>query len=181
MSEIRKEALLTKAVFDYILLCVDAGDFSPLYDLGLAGIDIQKIQELYATDLLSMACSRANIIQIKFDRTRFYHLLAAMERERKKQQFVLELIAMGAPATMMQTLFALTPAQYSAARKNLNMQDGVGRTANVNEHDAHAAYNAFMALETTVEQLTLDQWQALLKATNLNLRELWNTIKPNLD
>lgn len=177
MSNIRKETVLNKSVFDYILMCIADRDIAPLNELGMSCLDIQKLQELYAIDLISLACSRANFIKVKIDRTRFYNLLNAISKERAQQQQIIDLIRLGAPQTMLKELFAISQSEYTALRKSLNLSDGIGRTANVSEQDASLVYMQFKELNTTVDKLSIEQWRNLLSKSNMNLRELWNTLK----
>ncbi len=178
MSSFKPETILNMNIFDYVCACAEEGDYGPLHDIGLGRDDIIKINQLNMRDVIRLSQTKAHILDIRVNRERLHNMLNSLNIRRKEDDDINQLIRMGAPQPMMQSLFAITPGDFTDKRKLFGLQDeGVGRAPEPSDDEQHIIYKAYEHLKTSPENMSARQWIDLAEETNISLRTIWQYVQ----
>lgn len=172
-----ESSLINKSAIDYIYICLQNNNLYELQDMGFAREDILLLKDMKAADLMRMSKAGSNFLDIRVNRERLHFLVNYLQEDVIKSEYVEKFIKAGASQSMLESLFAITGAEYTAIRKLLGMGNkGVGRAKVANEEQSNKIYHKFQKFNKSVEQLQPDDWLQMQQQLNLPMRLLWSTL-----
>lgn len=178
MASVSANVILNKAVFDYVMVCIEHGDVDPLYEMGLSSDDLTRMQNIKNCELMRLVNSKANVLDFKIDSQRLNNMLNMISKETQTEEHISLLIKNGAPQTMLNSLYAITPSQYTSKRKLHGItNEGVERSKDASEEQLEAIYNDFKLLQKDVSEVTPNEWIGISKTAKANLRIVWQVVQ----
>ncbi len=183
-----KESDLVTAVLMYAIRCLAEGDYPALRRMRFGPKEIEALREMSLSDLYRVASLRAHCLEIRLDQQVYWPMMDHLQQQRESEETQQTLIAADAPLEMMQSLFGLSPREYSRMRRMLSVDPSVGRPPEPDEDSTHRLWHAWVAQATEDETKSksgtgsippstsalVSTYLALQTETGLSMRVIWN-------
>ena len=170
-----KHVRLAQSMFIYIAACLRDGDARAIRRLRIRPDQTDRLLNMTAKDLLTLAESGIDCVSIDIDPDALDNVFARIERGRCRDELIDQCIKYDAPNAMMQTFFGLSRHRYSRRRSALAMPASAGRTAQPTETVEGAIYKEW--------QHRGGRWTALqllevAESLDISLRVVWHVLGP---
>jgi len=170
-----KEAELLAAVFLYATRCLAEGDQQALRGMNFGPKEIAALRELGLEDLYQAGVVQVHCVDIRLNRRAYWPLIAHLRRTREAETVKRELMRLDAPLEMMQSLFRLTPREYTRLRRLLVPEPAIGRPPEADEATSQALWRAWSRRirEASSGRLEPQAYLELQQETGAPLRTVW--------
>ena len=133
MRDSTKEGELLSAVMLYATRCFREGDLFGLRGMGFGPTEFQALETINLGDLQRAGTLSAHCLEIRVDGPLFRRVIERVAEMREDEELQRELIQADAPVEMMRSLFGMTARDYTKLRRALDVKDGVGRPAELDD------------------------------------------------
>lgn len=178
-----KEGDLVLAVLIYAMRCFADGDWLALRQMQFGEKEVEALGQLSINDLHRAESLKAHCLSVVLNRQVFWHMIEHLMRQRKENDLMLELMQKDAPFEFMRAHFGMSSREYSARRKNLGRNTGVGRP-NLPDHDTQdELYRVWSRMYKELEgsELQASDYLKLSEETGVSLRAIWQLTQSWVD
>ncbi len=171
-----KEADLVTAVLLYATRCLAEGDQHALRSMNFGPEEIDALQELNMEDIYRAGSLQSHCLYIRLNRQVYWPLMTHLRRQREVEQLERDLVRIDAPFEMMQSLFRLSPRDYTRLRRLLVVDASVGRPPVPDEGASHDLWHAWQKLtdHDASTPLKPEEYLALHEQTDAPMRAIWD-------
>ena len=173
-----KEGSLVCAVLMYAMRCLSEGDLRSLQHMQFGEKEVKALRDLRMGDLSRVEAMKVHCLSISLNRQVFWPMIDLLNRDRKNEDLLDELIEKNAPYEMLHELYGLTTREYSARRQHLPSSLGIGRPQlperNV-EDELYAAWRKVVDNRGTYELNGVDYIE-LHEKTKVSIRAVWSLV-----
>lgn len=157
---ITKEGIFNKALVDYLIACIEEGDFALLRDIGIdRELQLRLAEGVSPRFLLGVR----TVLLEQINLPALLSLLDAGLADKRVGSLQDELLRAQAPRTMMSELFNWSDHEYAKRRNRLGLPAVIGRPPNVPEEQQAYIDDAWTTAEET-QGLTKDAENLLDRA-----------------
>jgi hypothetical protein len=174
--DITKESALVTAVLMYAIRFLAEGDQTALRNMNFGPREIDALREMTLADLYRIESLRAHCLEIGLNRQVYWPMMDHLRAQRESEELQRTLIGADAPFEMMQTLFGISPREYSRLRRMLLVDPSVGRPSEPDEDSTHTLWHAWQARigEEETDPLLPAAYLEIHEETRLSMRAIWN-------
>ena len=170
-----KEGDLVLAILIYAMRCYVEGDWLSLRQMQFGEKEVAALSELNIADLQHADSLKAHCLSVVLNRQVFWHMIEHLMRQREENELLSELMHKDAPFELMHAHFGMNSREYTARRKNLGHNQGIGRP-NLPDHDTETKlYTAWRKVseERDGAELHPADYLRLHEETSVSLRAIW--------
>ena len=133
MRNTTKEGELLVAVMLYAARCLGEGDLPALRGMGFGPSELDGLATMKLGDLQRAGTLSAHCFSIRLDGSLFRRVIERATEMREEEELQRELIQADASWDMMRALFGMANREYTRLRRALDVEDGVGRPAELDD------------------------------------------------
>ncbi len=174
--ESTKESDLITAVLLYAIRCLAEGDYPALRTMNFGPKEIEALREMSISDLYRIESLRVHCLQIGLDRQIYWPMMDRLRQQRESEEMQQNLVAADAPLEMMNTLFGVSPREYSRMRRMLSVDPSVGRPPEPDEESTHKLWHTWVdrVADQETGPLSPHLYLELHAETGISMRAIWN-------
>ena len=165
------DIVLFHAALSFAAAVSDRGDPRLGPAIGLRADQLDRLRDLSAGALMSMASKSAGCVQVEIDADVFDELLDEVTDEIDQSRFIDEFIRHDASSGMMADLFSMSRREYGRARRSMGMEQTTGRTRKLTEEEEAAVYAAWLKIDRQPEPA---DYLTIARKLDIPLRVLWD-------
>ena len=173
-----KEGSLVSAVLMYAMRCLSEGDLRSLQHMQFGEKEVEALRDLHMLDLSRVESMKAHCLSISLNRQVFWPMIEFLQRERKNEDLLNDLIEKNAPFDMLHELFGLSTREYAARRRHLPSSLGQGRPQLPErkiEDELYAAWRRMVDDRETYELNGFD-YVELHEKSRVSIRAVWSLV-----
>lgn len=173
-----KEGSLVSAVLMYAMRCLSEGDLRSLQHMQFGEKEVEALRDLHMLDLSRVESMKAHCLSISLNRQVFWPMIAFLQRERKNENLLNDLIEKNAHFDMLHELFGLSIREYAARRRHSPSSLGQGRPQ-LPEHKIEVELYATwrkIADDREAYELNGFDYIELHQQTGVSIRAVWSLV-----
>jgi len=174
MSSREREAELNNALLLYICQCQTSGDFKSLNDIGISPQVRDTLSLLTVKEVLHLCKMPSLFASIKIDNDLLQSLCQHVKQETHADNLLVELVKADAPLKLLKDLSGMSPAEFSALRKQLGICT-LGRTIDPTPQQEMLVYEHWKQFGMKFN-LAIEQWLEFSRITELPIRIIYKVI-----
>lgn len=170
-----KEGDLVTASLNYIARCNLEGDETSLRRMQIGRDELEAIGRLTVHDLQQLATMKVNCIKVRLETELFWSLLELLKKRQVDEDQINLLLVNDSPLAMMNHLYGMSSREYTARRKQLDLQGSVGRPSLPNFESKSVLFDHWNALRKKLNELDLkpEHYLELHAKTEVSMRAIW--------
>ena len=133
MQDTTKKGEVLATVMLYAARCLGEGDLLALRGMGFGPSELEALGTMNLGDLQRAGILSAHCFTIHLDRSLFRRVIERVMEMREDEQLQRDLIQADASWDMMHALFGMANREYTRLRRALDVEDGVGRPAELDD------------------------------------------------
>ncbi|OOG28871.1 hypothetical protein B1C78_00625 [Thioalkalivibrio denitrificans] len=165
------------SILRYAVQKLHDGDMNAVLDLGFEVDELRAMEGLTLRDLQYLSRVTVPFLRVQVDHDVYRAMLTRVRDEAQTEAMQDTLILQGAPRQLMQTLYGMTPQQYSNRRRLLRLTgQNTGRPPRIPEELEHTIWRHWSALQ---DAEPARRYLETAQRSQTSVANVWQIVKPD--